>query len=322
MSNSVQDQELDLGQIGQGIKKFFTKIVNKCFDFLFFIIEKKVIILSLFILGVVGGYFLDKGKTYTQSIAVIPNFGSNEYLYNQIDFLDKKLAENDTVFFKSIGIKNSKNILSFEVEATQQIYNFITDRERGVQNLELIKLMAEDGNLDKILKDEMTSKQFYLQNITIKTKEKFTKENLITPILKYLDSSEYFIKQRITNQKNVKEKIILNDSLIKQIDRIIYNLSSKNTSSNSNITISEKSNIAELIGKKDQLINEIQFLKLNDNIYDKVIKEESISLNNLNKTPIFLKMKVILPIFLILLYLISHSFIKIYNKQKERYASK
>lgn len=131
MSNNIQDQELDLTQIGQGIKNFFNNIVNKCFDFLFFIIEKKVVIISLFILGVIGGYFLDKGKTYSHTIAVIPNFGSNDYLYNQIDFLDKKLAEKDTLFFNSIGVKNSKNILSFEVEATQQIYNFITDRERG-----------------------------------------------------------------------------------------------------------------------------------------------------------------------------------------------
>ena len=40
MSNNIQDQELDLTQIGQGIKNFFNNIVNKCFDFLFFIIRQ------------------------------------------------------------------------------------------------------------------------------------------------------------------------------------------------------------------------------------------------------------------------------------------
>lgn len=320
MSNNIQDQELDLTQIGQGIKNFFNNIINKCFDFLFFIIEKKVIIISLFILGVIGGYFLDKGKTYTHSIAVIPNFGSNDYLYNQIEFLEKKIEENDTVFFKSIGISNSENINTIEVEATEQVYNFITDRERGERNLELIRLMAEDGDIDKILKDEMTSKQYYLQNITITTKGKFTKENLIIPILNYLNKSEYFTKQKVTNKENVKEKIILNDLLIKQIDDILLNIS-KNGSSSS-ITISEKSNVAELITKKDQLIQETQYLKLNDNIYDKVIKEESISLNNPNKTSIFLKMKVILPLLLIALYLIFTSFGSLYKKQKARYFQK
>src|SRR5574343_494255 len=179
MSNNIQDQELDLTQIGQGIKNFFQNILNRCFDLIFFFLKKKFIIMIFFMLGVVGGYFLDKGKLYEHSIAVIPNFGSNDYLYNQIDFLDKKLAEKDMLFFNSIGIKNSKNILSFEVEATQQIYNFITDRERGNQNLELIKLMAEDGDIDKILKDELTSKQYYLQNIIITTKGKFKREQLV-----------------------------------------------------------------------------------------------------------------------------------------------
>lgn len=319
MSNNIQDQELDLTQIGQGIKNFFNNIINKCFDFLFFIIEKKVVIISLFILGVIGGYFLDKGKTYSHTIAVIPNFGSNDYLYNQIDFLDKKLAEKDTLFFNSIGVKNSKNILSFEVEATQQIYNFITDRERGPQNLELIKLMAEDGDIDKILKDELTSKQYYLQNIIITTKGKFKREQLVDPFLKYLNNSLFFLKQKETNQENVKEKIALNDSLIKQIDGIIQVLSKNN--SNSSITISEKSSVAELIDKKDKLIQESQYLKLNDNIYDKVIKDENVSINNLNKTPIFLKMKVILPLLFIFIYLLFYSFSKLYKKQKARLAN-
>lgn len=316
MSNNIQDQELDLTQIGQGIKNFFQNILNRCFDLIFFFLKKKFIIMILFMLGVVGGYFLDKGKVYEHSIAVIPNFGSNDYLYNQIDFLDKKLAEKDTLFFNSIGIKNSKNILSFEVEATQQIYNFITDRERGNQNLELIKLMAEDGDIDKILKDELTSKQYYLQNIIITTKGKFKREQLVDPFLKYLNNSSFFLKQKETNQENVKEKIALNDSLIKQIDEIIQVLSKNNSSSS--ITISEKSSVAELIDKKDKLIQESQYLKLNNNIYDKVIKDESVSMNNLNKTSIFLKMKVILPLLLIFIYLLFYSFSKLYKKQKAR----
>ena len=319
MSNNIQDQELDLTQIGQGIKNFFQNILNRCFDLIFFFLKKKFIIMILFMLGVVGGYFLDKGKLYEHSIAVIPNFGSNDYLYNQIDFLDKKLAEKDTLFFNSIGIKNSKNILSFEVEATQQIYNFITDRERGNQNLELIKLMAEDGDIDKILKDELTSKQYYLQNIIITTKGKFKREQLVDPFLKYLNNSSFFLKQKETNQENVKEKIALNDSLIKQIDGIIQVLSKNNSSSS--ITISEKSSVAELIDKKDKLIQESQYLKLNNNIYDKVIKDESVSMNNLNKTSIFLKMKVILPLLLIFIYLLFYSFSKLYKKQKSRLAN-
>ena len=37
MSTNSQDQEIDLGQIGTGIKNFFNGIVNSIFDFIFFV---------------------------------------------------------------------------------------------------------------------------------------------------------------------------------------------------------------------------------------------------------------------------------------------
>ena len=53
MSTNSQDQEIDLGQIGTGIKNFFNGIVNSIFDFIFFVKKKIVIIGSLFVIGVV-----------------------------------------------------------------------------------------------------------------------------------------------------------------------------------------------------------------------------------------------------------------------------
>jgi hypothetical protein len=48
MSTNSQDQEIDLGQIGTGIKNFFNGIVNSIFDFIFFVKKKIVIIGRLF----------------------------------------------------------------------------------------------------------------------------------------------------------------------------------------------------------------------------------------------------------------------------------
>ena len=84
MSTNSQDQEIDLGQIGTGIKNFFSGIVNSIFDFIFFVKKKIVIIGSLFVIGVVAAFVLDP-KVYNHEISVIPNFGSNEYLYKKIE---------------------------------------------------------------------------------------------------------------------------------------------------------------------------------------------------------------------------------------------
>ena len=92
MSTNSQDQEIDLGQIGKGIKSFFNGMVNSFFEFLFFIKKKIIVIVVLFILGVAAAFFLDS-KVYNHEVAVIPNFGSNEYLYKKIEQVDTKIRE-------------------------------------------------------------------------------------------------------------------------------------------------------------------------------------------------------------------------------------
>ena len=315
MSTNSQDQEIDLGQIGKGIKNFFNGIVNSIFDFIFFVKKKLVIIGGLFVVGVALAFLLDS-KTYNHEISVIPNFGSNEYLYKKIEQIDTKLREEDEAFFKQLGIKNFKDVISVEIEAFPAIYNFVNNKEQG-NNFELIKLMAEDGNIDKIMKDEITSKNYYHHKISIQTKGMFKKEEFINPILNYLNTNTYFEVQQKVYQKNLLDKITLNDSLINQIDKLIVLLSSNNSSGT--ISISEKNSIPELVEKKDRLISEKQYLLTNENIFDKIIKEESSIINIRDYKPLLLNNKILFPLALILLYLLSYFLFNTYKKQSARF---
>ena len=314
MSTNSQDQEIDLGQIGTGIKNFFNGIVNSIFDFIFFVKRKIVIIGLLFVVGVVLAFLLDP-KIYNHEISVIPNFGSNEYLYQKIEQIDTKLREEDDSFFKELGIKNPKDVVGIEIEAYPAIYNFINNKEQG-NNFELIKLMAEDGDIDKIMQGEITSKNYYHHKISIKTKGKLKKEEFITPVLNYLNANPYFEIQQKVYQKNLADKIALNDSLVKQIDNLIVLLSSNNSSGT--ISISEKNSIPELVEKKDRLISEKQYLLTNVNIFDKIIKEESSIINIRDYKPLFLNNKILFPVILILMYLILYSLLNTYKNQETR----
>ena len=315
MSTNSQDQEIDLGQIGKGIKNFFNGIVNSIFDFIFFVKKKLVIIGGLFVVGVVLAFLLDP-KIYNHEISVIPNFGSNEYLYQKIEQIDTKLREEDDSFFKELGIKNPKDVVGIEIEAYPAIYNFVNNKEQE-NNFELIKLMAEDGDIDKIMQGEITSKNYYHHKISIKTKGKLKKEEFITPVLNYLNANPYFEIQQKVYQKNLADKIALNDSLVKQIDNLIVLLSSNNSSGT--ISISEKNSIPELVEKKDRLISEKQYLLTNENIFDKIIKEESSIINIRDYKPLLLNNKILFPLALILLYLLSYFLFNTYKKQSARF---
>lgn len=315
MNTNPQDQEIDLGQIGTVIKNFFYGVVNTIFDFIFFVKNKIIIIGGLFVVGVVLAFLLDS-KIYYHEVAVIPNFDSNEYLYKKIEQVDTKLREKDAAFFNELGIKNYKDVVSVKIESYPAIYGFVNNKDQE-NNFELIKLMAEDGNIDKIMKDGLTSKNYYHHKISIKTRRMFKKEEFITPLLNYLNSNPYYENQQKIKQKNVVEKIVLNDSLISQIDKLIVLLSSNN--STGTITISEKNSIPELIEKKDNLLQEKQNLLINETVIDKIIKEESSIINIRDYKPLLLNNKILYPTILIVSYLIFYSFLSFYRKQSVRF---
>jgi hypothetical protein len=312
MSTNSQDQEIDLGLVAKGIKNFFQGIINSFFDFIFFLKKKIIIVGSLFVIGVVLGYFLDKNGSYTQDILVIPNFGSNEYLYKKIDFLNSRIIENDTAFFNNIGVSNSEMLGKLEIKAVNGVFQFVNQGDENKQNFELIKLMAEDGNIEEIVKSDATSRNYYLHNITFKTKEKINKKNVIDPILNYLQDNDFYKKQQKIYQKNIDNKTKFNDSLIVQIDKLILNLSNNK---GGNISFSEEKGISELINKKDQLIIETQNLIIKRSLFEEIIKTQNVSINNINTKGLNHKMKLFLPILFIFLYVIIYNFIVLYKKQ-------
>ncbi len=315
MSTNSQNQEINLGHVGAQIKSFLNGIIDSLFDFLFFIKKKIIIIGGLFIIGVVLGVFLDKSVSYNQDISVIPNFGSNEYLYTKVAFIKSRLRENDADFFKSIGVKDFEKISNIEVKAVNGIFGFVNMRDNA-QNFELIKLMAEDGNIEEIIKDDVTSKNYYLHNITISTSEKVNQKEVIEPILEYFQKNTFYEKQQVIYQENIANKIAFNDSLLKQIDGLIIKLSDSKNSSN--VTISENSSITTLINKKDELIKESQYLKLNKHEYENIIKVQNISSNNINTKGLNNKMKLLLPFLFVFLYLVGFTFNNLYKKQLAR----
>ena len=315
MSTNSQDQEIDLSQIGKSISKVFQNLINKCFDLIFFIQKKIIIIGTLFILGIGLGIYLDKEPNYTNDIVVIPNFGSNEYLYDKINLISLKLKEKDEAFFKAMGISNIKDFNSIEIQPINGIYNFINSDSQKA-NFELIKLMAEDGNVEKIIQDDVTSKNYYLHGINIKTTIAYERKDLIDPILKYLQQSDYFTKPQKVYQNNLIEKIEANKLLITQIDQIILNLTQNKT--NGSVTISENSGLGELITKKDQLVSENQALAIHKLEYNKIVKDQNVSLNQMNTKGVNKKMKLILPFLFVGLYLLGYWFSQTYKQQKQR----
>ena len=63
---------------------------------------------------------------------------------------------------------------------------------QNTQNFELVKLLSDNGDINKVIKDKVTSKNYYHHTLHIVSNGFISNKNTIIPILNYLNSNEYF----------------------------------------------------------------------------------------------------------------------------------
>ncbi len=319
-SQNNDNQEIDLAEVSKKIGGFFNGISNSFFKLLFFIKSKAKIIIPLFILGVVLGFLLDKtSKSYENQVIVTPNFGSTDYLYDKINLIDAKIKENDTLFLKNVvGITKPKKFNEISIEPITDVYKFIDNNEG---NFELIKLMAEDGDIKKIVTDNITSKNYPYHKISFATSKEFNENEVLKPLLNFLNNSDYFKKVQKEYVNNVTLKIKENDSTLTQINSFLNTFSSTvNGSQKSDklVYYNENSQLDEVLKTKNELINEQGRRRLELINIDRIVKENSSVINIKNTKSVNGKMKFIFPILFVLLYLLANSFLVTYSKKQKQ----
>lgn len=87
--------------------------------------------------------------------------------------------------------------------------------------MDLLQLMAQNGDLKSIIKETTTNKNYDLQTITIKTLGSVTVNQTIEPLLNYLNTSSYFDTYKKINSQNISNNIKTKEATILQIDAIL-----------------------------------------------------------------------------------------------------
>jgi hypothetical protein len=318
--NNQEDQEIDLTQISKKIGRLFEWINTFLFKCIQFFVKNAIVILILLVIGVGLGFYLDvTKKTYDHQIIVTPNFESTDYLYSKIDLIESKIKERDTVFLKEIvGIKKPKEILKIEIKPITDVYKFI---ENKTENFELIKLMAEGGDIKKILEDNLTSKNYSLHTITFKTKKQTDLTESVQPILNYLNETDYYKKIQKETVNNIQVKMIQNDTIISQINGVLNgfsNMVNGAQKSDKLVYYNENTQLNDVIKTKETLINEQGIHRVELVGLDKIIKDNSSTLNIENTNSVNGKLKLVFPILFLLSFILISLFSNYYKNQMRK----
>jgi hypothetical protein len=329
---NLENQEIDLSQISKKMGSFFSGISTSIFNGILFVQKRLIVFIALFVIGAALGYLLDsEGKVYKSEIIVAPNFGSVDYLYAKVDLLQSKLNEQDTMFFKSIGVKYPKSIAQIEIEPIIDIYNFVASNTANVnnaqntQNFELIKLLSEDGDVNKVITGEITSKNYGRHSITIITKAKISNKETVDPVLAYLNQNKFY--QNIQNAyiNNIKVKMQQNEAIIEEINGLLEQFSltsANNQKSDKLVYYNENTQLNEIIKTKNALIAEMGSQRMDLITNDKIIIKNSDVLNVVYKKGLNNKMKFVIPLFLIFAYLGVYAFRSFYKTQAAKSSTK
>lgn len=318
--HNSDDQEIDLTQISKNIKRFFEGINTLIFNCIRFFVKNVIVIIILLVVGVGLGMFLDETrKTYDHQIIATPNFGSTDYLYSKVNLMQSKIKERDTVFLKKIvGLTRPAQLLKIEVKPIADAYKFI---ENKPENFELIKLIADGGDINKVLEDNMTSKNYSSHAISFKTKNTTTDAETVVPIIKYLNETDYYKSIQKETVNNIKIKMVQNDTIISQINGLLNgfsNMVNGAKKSDKLVYYNENTQLNDVIKTKETLINEQGIYRVKLVGLNKIIKDNSTSLNLENTTSVNGKWKLILPIAFILAFIFIHLFSRYYRSQMRK----
>jgi hypothetical protein len=312
---TLQDDEINLSQLANGVSTLFQRMGTGIFKSTRFFVQHKWILSLLLIGGFATGVLIETVKTsYDHYILVEPNFGSTDYLYAKVDEINAKIKEQDTVYLKSIGISKPKDIFKIEVKPIVDVYRFVS---RNEQNFELLKLMSDDSDINKIIEDKPTSKNYSYHLIQLSTKQKTNKSQLIVPILAHLNNSDFYKQIQKGYILNQQIKMKANEVLIAQIDGYLNGLASGTPSASGEkmVFYTEKTQLNDVIQTKDNLVKEQGNLRIEKISLDKIIKDNHTTLNTQASSKLNSALKFILPLFFIALFIFFKNFIRFYQKE-------
>ena len=232
-NNSQPSEEVDLGQlfkmIGNAFQRLFQFIGSifyrlfLAFVWLVFFLKKRaVVFLTVAVVGLAIGLFLDKTSppTYKSSITVKQNYPTGENLYGSISYYNGLISDADYDVLGRVLVVSgdiSKDIIGFEVEPV------ITDNDRVIMFDKYItgldSLAASKVEYEVFIKN-IEDQKHRNQQISIKSKTRANFKAVFSNIVENINSNPFFKNEQAKDILELKQSKAALEQALAQSDSL------------------------------------------------------------------------------------------------------
>jgi hypothetical protein len=252
-----KSDEIDLTNLFSVFKEKIKASIVLLFDLIDYLLKKWILITALIVLGLIIGYVNQNNYNHNKKASVLLriNFDTVDYVYSEIDLINEKVTEKDSLFFSEMGLKGD-SIQIKEIEITpivrfKEIIERYKENDRKLEGL----LKSLEFNDDDVESYETFKSEYYFHTLNFTLSYNATQET-IEKTIEYLNNNIILTDIKNSSIRDIKSQIANNSISIKQIDNVInaYKTNESLTSPSDQIFVVDKNfNMSEMFEKKIEL---------------------------------------------------------------------
>lgn len=283
--NHNSSQEIDLAKL---YNKLASSIAQKIYNLIQFFFKNIVYIIILFVVGAGIGFYIDKQKSkfYTHQVIVAANFDSSTFLYNKIHNLNGE---------------EFPEIAEAKIEPIIDVVRFI---QAKWENIKIAEYLSENNiSIHKYKRGDQAEKIYRYHLLTLKSKEEDVDGSVISIFLDKLNQEPYFLNRKIIENQNTAKQIAEYEKSIEDLNKIFESLGSEMTATGNGIKIETQSQANDLLNNKQNLIENLNKLRIIQSEQSKVFYDTTRITNIKSNSILF---TVLVPaLFLFLLFIFN-----------------
>ena len=262
-NNFKENDELDIIILVNKLKNLFQSVSLQIFRSIKKVLNKWKLMTALVLAGLILGYLqtdVERPKSKEATILVKINFDAGNYVYSEVEQINRKIFDEDQDFFtQEMKLNDDESIDEISISQVIDIKDIVA---KDIQANEIRALFENLEYEDGFSVTEGFKYDYDYHFIKVKVSNN-SSTTTINKIIDYFNNNPLFAELRERNLQRISSIIFDNEQTVKQIDRILENYTKADINIKSTQLYIDNKDIRpnELIKTKILLQNENEELK-------------------------------------------------------------